>query len=102
MPALGPPAGRLLCYLRQAALGRLSDSRVGRPKMAKVSTRGRKNGGPRPPTPEPAEAAPAADPGLVQAGLEGPLEDVLHSLVTPAVALLKGDGGGFYVADPLR
>jgi signal transduction histidine kinase len=70
--------------------------------MAKVSTRGRKNGGPRPPTPEPAEAAPAADPGRVQTGLEGPLEDVLHSLVTQAVALLKGDGGGFYEADPIR
>ncbi len=70
--------------------------------MAKVSTRGRKNGGPRPPTPEPAEAAPAADPGPAQTGLEGPLEDVLHSLVTQAVALLKGDGGGFYVADPIR
>ncbi|MBF8255746.1 MAG: Histidine kinase protein [Anaerolineales bacterium] len=70
--------------------------------MAKVSTRGRKNGGPRPPTPEPAKSAPVADPEPVQAGLEGPLEDVLHSLVTQAVALLKGDGGGFYMADPIR
>src|SRR3972149_5798313 len=107
---LGPKRARVQAARKAAPL--LSAASSARPlgrltrgtfrRMAKVTTRGRKNGALRPPTPEPGETAPAAGPGAPQAGLEGPLEDVLHSLVTQAVALLKGDGGGFYVADPVR
>src|SRR3970282_2189843 len=96
-----PPGGSFVICGRQRSAAWLIHAWDVR-KMAKVSTRGRKKGGTRPPTTAPAESAPAADPGPVQAGLEGPLEDTLHSLVTQAVALLKGDGGGFYMADPIR
>src|SRR3990172_9563354 len=96
-----PPGGSFVICARQRSAAWLIHAWDVR-RMAKVSTRGRKNGGPRPPTPEPAESAPTADPGPVQAGPEGPLEDALHSLVTQAVALLKGDGGGYSVADPVR
>jgi GAF domain-containing protein len=35
-------------------------------------------------------------------GLEGALEQILQSLVLQAVDLLKGDGGGFYLANPAQ
>lgn len=45
--------------------------------------------------------APGLSSGIeVDPHVEEPLGGVLGSLVTHAVALLKGDGGGFYLADP--
>jgi GAF domain-containing protein len=69
--------------------------------MAKVSSRAAKKPAARSAHPEP-EPSLAAEQDAVQAGLGGALEDVLHSLVMQAVALLKGDGGGFYVSNPAQ
>lgn len=49
----------------------------------------------------PQAAAPDVAAGIeIDPRVEGPLGAILGSLVTHAMALLKGDGGGFYLADP--
>jgi GAF domain-containing protein len=67
--------------------------------MTKMSARG-ENRQSRKPSPSKSTAKnQAAAPSVADEGLQGGLEDVLQSLVVQAVALLKGDGGGFYISN---
>src|SRR3989304_2386965 len=86
--------------------------------MAKATTRGtRKKPAHKATPPKRSGAAPpaAATEGLSglmtlaavrrlnsDVGLDPTQQKVLHSLVAQAVELLRGDGGGFYLADPAR
>src|SRR3989304_9679227 len=86
--------------------------------MAKATTRGtRKKPAHKATPPKRSGAAPpaAATEGLSgrmtlaavrrltsDVGLDPSQQKVLHSLVAQAVELLRGDGGGFYLADPAR
>jgi len=70
--------------------------------MAKVTTRAGKKPASRPPTGKAGGSAPAAATAGVEPSLGGALDEALNSLVMHAVALLKGNGGGFYLANPAQ
>jgi len=67
--------------------------------MAKPPARSRRQSPTRSATTAAESPEPSADT-VVSSALEGALLDVLQAVVGQATALLKGDGGGFYLADP--